>query len=266
LKQRVLSAIVLVAIMLSCLVLSPVTRILFFAVTGLLCTYEYSRCWEKRNVYCCAWVMYTYISIQAILTFFHAGPIALIACFAFAVYLALFSGILHPKVTGSGALATLAGVSYPCFLISLMMVISVTELWKQSLMLGFIPCLVCDTFALFGGKRFGKHKVAPHVSPNKTIEGCLCGALSSIVAGILIYFVFPLIGVSESLWLCMVSALLASTMGQIGDLAESLVKRFLGVKDFSNLIPGHGGMFDRADSILFSVPTAFLCVYLATLL
>ena len=63
---------------------------------------------------------------------------------------------------------------------------------------------------------------------------------------------------------CMVTCLLASTMGQLGDLAESLLKRMLGVKDFSNLIPGHGGMFDRADSLLFSIPTAYLCIMVYT--
>ncbi len=62
------------------------------------------------------------------------------------------------------------------------------------------------------------------------------------------------------LWVCLLTAFCASTMGQFGDLAESLIKRMLNVKDFSNLIPGHGGMFDRADSLLFSIPTAFLCL------
>ena len=109
---------------------------------------------------------------------------------------------------------------------------------------------------------FGKHKVAPSVSPNKTVEGCICGALFSMAAGALVYYLlnpaYPM-----PLWLCVVTALAASTLGQIGDLAESLMKRMIGIKDFSNLIPGHGGMFDRADSLLFSIPSTYFLLHLA---
>jgi phosphatidate cytidylyltransferase len=119
--------------------------------------------------------------------------------------------------------------------------------------------LMGDTLALFGGRRFGKRALCPEVSPKKTIEGAVCGQLSSILSGLIAWWLLGLSGSPVPLRLCLVTAFLAAFMGQIGDLAESLLKRMIGVKDFSNLIPGHGGVFDRADSLLFSIPTVYLC-------
>ena len=260
-KQRVLSAIVLLAITLSCVLLSEVSRVLFFAAAGVLCCYEYSRAVEKLNVYCAAWVMYSYIAAQALLTLFHQGPILYIGFMVIGIYLAMFSGIIHHKVTGNGALYTVAGLAYPGFLFGILMMIGVGEIWQETLLLATAATLVCDSFALFGGMAFGKHKMAPLVSPKKTWEGAMSGALSSLVVGLVIYLlpIFP----DLSLPLGLITCLLSSTMGQIGDLAESLLKRMIGVKDFSNLIPGHGGMFDRADSLLFSIPTAYIILHIA---
>ena len=119
---------------------------------------------------------------------------------------------------------------------------------------------LCDAFALFGGMAFGKHKLAPSVSPKKTVEGCICGAIAGALTGVALYFI-PFACKDIPLWLCVLTCFIASSMGQIGDLAESLVKRMIGIKDFSALIPGHGGLFDRADSLLFSIPTAYLCLF-----
>ena len=262
-KQRVISAIVLLAVAGVCVCASLITRVLFFAVAGILCAYELSRNLEKLEVYCCAWVMYVYIAAQAVLAILHAGPIRYLACMGAGVYLSLFSGVLHKKVSGKGAMYTLAGLAYPCFLFGLMMMISTSELWQETLVLGCLATWICDSAALFGGMRFGKHKVAPLVSPKKTVEGCVCGALASIVAGVVVWLlpIFPAL----SLPVCVLTALIASTLGQIGDLGESLIKRMIGVKDSGNLIPGHGGMLDRADSLLFSIPTAWLCLHLAGL-
>lgn len=262
-KQRVISAIVLIAIALTCVLLSPITRVLFFAAAGIACAYELSRSLEKLGVACAAWVMYVYIGIQALLAVFHLGYVFYVFCFTASVFLALFSGIINSRVGGAGAVYTVAGLAYPSFLFGLLMMISVGNIWVQTLVLGCFSTWVCDSFALFGGIRFGKHKVAPLVSPNKTVEGCVCGALSATVTGVIIYLlpIFPEINLATAVITCFV----ASTLGQIGDLAESLIKRMIGVKDFSNLIPGHGGMFDRADSLLFSIPTAYLCLHLAGL-
>ena len=261
LKQRVLSAVVLLAITLTCVLSHEISRVLFFAAAGILCCYEYSRAVEKMEVYCAAWVMYSYIAVQALLTLFHQGPILYLGCMMIGIFLAMFSGILHKKVSGNGAIFTVAGLAYPGFLFGILMTIGVGEIWQQTLFLATAATLVCDSFALFGGMAFGKHKLAPLVSPKKTWEGAVSGALSSLVVGLIIYLlpIFP----ELSLPLCLITCLLSSTMGQIGDLAESLVKRMIGVKDFSNLIPGHGGMFDRADSLLFSIPTAYIILHIA---
>ena len=270
-KTRVISATVLIVITLTCVLVSPVTRVLYFAIVGGLCAYEFSKNVEKLEARCTLWVMFVYLAVQAALVIiqevaglFDFGLFAYSLLFIFCIYLALFSGVIHKRVAGRGALFTLAGLTYPCVLFGILMVISVSRIWVPTLVLACFSTWVCDSFAMFGGKWFGKHKVAPLVSPNKTVEGCICGALSSIPVGIIVYFIFKDHS-AMSLWLCISTALIASSMGQIGDLAESLLKRMIGVKDFSNLIPGHGGMFDRADSLLFSIPTAYICLFLANI-
>ncbi len=261
-KDRVRSAAILIAVTLACMPFS-LTRILYFAVAGGACAYEYSKNVEKLNARCTLWVMFVYLSMQAVLTLLQMGLLASVICFVFCLYLSLFSGVLHKEVSGIGALYTLAGLTYPCLLFGIVMVIAVSPIWWQTLLTGALSSVVCDSAALFGGMRFGRHKLAPLVSPKKTWEGAVCGSLSSLAVGLLLWLLFRLLSSPVPLWLCLVACLLASIMGQIGDLAESLLKRMIGVKDFSNLIPGHGGVFDRADSLLFAIPTVYFCFLLA---
>lgn len=260
-KKRVISAVVLIIICVSCVFLSEISRVLLFAAAGIMCAYEYSRGLEKIDVYCAAWVLYTFIAIQAVLALFHAEPTAYIVFMALGIYLALFSGILHRKVGGKGAVYTVAGIAYPGFIYGIALMISTSPVWLDVISLGFVSSVVCDTFALFGGSRFGKHKVAPDVSPHKTVEGCICGIVAGALSGLLLKLT-PGFCDAIPAWACVLTAFAASFMGEIGDLAESLLKRMLGLKDFSNLIPGHGGMFDRTDSLMFAVPTTYLCLFL----
>ena len=257
LKDRVKSAVILVAVTAACMPWA-ITRILYFAVGGGLCAYEYSKNVEKLNARCTLWVMIVYLVAQAVLAYLHMGLFLYVVCFIFCLYLALFSGVIHKRVSGIGALYTLAGMTYPCVLFGIILVISVSDIWWQTLLTACLATWVCDSAALFGGMRFGKHKLAPAVSPKKTVEGALSGLLSSVLSGLAAYWVLGL-STPVSLRLCLLTAFLACVMGQIGDLAESLLKRMIGVKDFSNLIPGHGGVFDRADSLLFSIPTVYVC-------
>lgn len=114
----------------------------------------------------------------------------------------------------------------------------------------FASIWVCDSAAYFTGKSFGKHKFAEKVSPKKTWEGAIGGLIGALIVGLMFYYFDSF---SKS-YIYIIIALISGTIGQYGDLVESLIKRDVGVKDSSNLIPGHGGVLDRIDSLLAVSP------------
>lgn len=113
-----------------------------------------------------------------------------------------------------------------------------------------------DTGAYFTGKTFGRHKLYPAISPKKTVEGGIGGLLGSVGGGLLVKAAFGL----PIDWLALAAiGLLAGAAEQLGDFCESMLKRGAGVKDSGNLLPGHGGMFDRIDGVLFAGPVVYYC-------
>jgi phosphatidate cytidylyltransferase len=120
-----------------------------------------------------------------------------------------------------------------------------------------------DTGAYFTGRAFGRHKLYPAISPKKTVEGGVGGLLGSLVGGLIIKAAFDL----PIEWIPLaIIGILAGTAEQLGDFCESMLKRGAGVKDSGNLLPGHGGMFDRIDGVLFATPVVFFCWILADLI
>lgn len=119
-------------------------------------------------------------------------------------------------------------------------------------MFTFLCILVTDTAAYFFGSRYGKHKLSAVISPKKSVEGAIAGGLFTIL--------FSLTGVlytKLSLFECAMAGLLITVAAQLGDLSESLIKRDAGVKDSSNILPGHGGFLDRTDSYVFALPVVY---------
>ena len=115
-----------------------------------------------------------------------------------------------------------------------------------------------DVFAYFIGRHFGKHKLTK-ISPNKTVEGAVAGVIGASLIGIIFAILCnTLFGVGINYIVIGVIIAILSIVGQIGDLAASSIKRYCEIKDFSELIPGHGGMLDRIDSIIFVLPFAFI--------
>lgn len=119
---------------------------------------------------------------------------------------------------------------------------------------------VGDSAAYYVGRRFGKHKLAPVVSPGKSWEGAIASVVGAVLFGV---FYLGRFVPQIAWWQVALIAIVASAAGQLGDLAESAMKRGAGVKDSGNLLPGHGGMLDRVDSSLFALPVVYILYHFA---
>ncbi|QQY80703.1 phosphatidate cytidylyltransferase [Keratinibaculum paraultunense] len=117
----------------------------------------------------------------------------------------------------------------------------------------FIIAWGTDTFAYIVGSLFGKKKLCPKLSPNKTLEGSIGGILGSVL---LTYLYIKILGINL-IWKYIILSIIGSIVAQLGDLTASKIKRFSNVKDFGFIIPGHGGVLDRFDSILFTAPLVY---------
>lgn len=179
-----------------------------------------------------------------------------------------YTVISHTNFSVAEAAFTLLGFLYISLPFSHLILLRFTEqydyittglgslsLGAAYLWLAFVGTWASDTLAYFVGSAFGKHKLCPAVSPGKTYEGAIGGLLGSIA------------GVLAMGWLCglpfkhmLVIGLLVGFAAPLGDLAESVLKRFTGVKDSGNILPGHGGILDRFDAIMFSVPVVYYYV------
>ena len=154
------------------------------------------------------------------------------------------------------AYAALGFLYIPLMLMHLVMLHRTTYGW-QWLMVTMLIVMTNDSAAYYTGSAFGKHRLYPQVSPKKSVEGALGGVLGSIGGTLLAKFTFfPQLSPGDAL----LTAVFVGMLGQTGDLFESLLKRSFGVKDSGRSIPGHGGVLDRLDSIIFAAPAMYYYV------
>jgi phosphatidate cytidylyltransferase len=166
-----------------------------------------------------------------------------------------FQADFSKMLTGIGA--TLSGVFYIVFLGGFLISIRVGfDSFLSTKLLGFFFLIImgADTGAYFSGKFLGKHKLAPKISPNKTVEGLIGGVVASLLfAALAHYWFFPQLSLEFALPLAGAMAIISV----LGDLAESAMKRGSDIKDAANILPGHGGLLDRLDSLLFNAPILY---------
>lgn len=152
---------------------------------------------------------------------------------------------------------TFLGIFYVVFFIMFVAFIDGMENGKILIWYAIFAAWGTDIFAYFVGKYLGKHKFSK-VSPKKSIEGCIGGTIGAIILMLIYtYFVNTYLGMNYSYLYIVGIGVILSLIGQIGDFSASSIKRYVDIKDYSNLIPGHGGMLDRIDSLIFLAPFAY---------
>ena len=258
-KTRIIAAVALLPLLLIIvLVLPKAFTAILFGLAGALAAYELL--YATRLVTHPRMVIYASVSAFAVSMWSFAGQShAWGTLLVVAVFAAYFGEMMasHVKLTFDKiAMCLVAALVIPYLLTSLVRIHSL-RLGRHYIIIPFVMAFMPDTGAYFAGRFFGKHKLAPVISPKKTVEGTVGGVISAVL-GMLIYgAVMDLFFHMEVNYIFAAIYGLASAVGSVfGDLCFSVVKRQTGIKDYGNLIPGHGGVLDRFDSMMVVGPLA----------
>ena len=172
------------------------------------------------------------------------------------VLVVLFSNLYLFNIEGrklEDGIVTAFGIIYVVFFASHVMLVSSLKINTNAIWLVFITAFSTDIFAYFTGYFFGKHKMAKVLSPKKTWEGAFGGTLcTAIFTGVFFYYLMPVHWING-----VILGIIAAIVSQLGDLSASAYKRKMDIKDYGKLIPGHGGIMDRFDSVLYTAPIIY---------
>ena len=274
--KRLLTGIIGFPIVLAILVLANKHVIdVLLAIVALISVYEFTKCAKNKEINVISWIGYLSCLLIGLLHILPMQNIPLIIAVAFP--LIIFILFLHViltnmKITFQDISVTLFGTLYIVGFIMFFALLygSDISVWNLNGKIAIWYILFAswgtDTCAYIAGKNFGKHKFSK-VSPNKTIEGCLGGTIGSVIGGLIFtYAINTLLGCNVPYFFAAILLTMLSIIGQVGDFAASVIKRYFEVKDFSELFPGHGGMLDRIDSIIFIAPFAYIVFVIANLI
>ena len=230
------------------------------AIVAVIALHEYFNAFSKYKPI--KWIGYlSAISISLIHIITEDMLLKTIALVIPVIVIVLFMQLVikNMKISIIDIAITLFGICYIVLFILFIPLMAGEENGKIYIWYIFIISWGTDIFAYLVGKRFGKHKFSK-ISPNKSIEGCVAGIVGAVVLALIYTFFvnkFALVHVISYVAITIV-AIILSIVGQFGDFSASSIKRFVGIKDFSNLIPGHGGILDRIDSLIFIAPFAYI--------
>lgn len=253
-KTRIISAIIALCIVIPLIIWGGIAYYIGVAILALIGYYEILTVREKEKK------MTPYVKVFSAITYLLIvlSPLTSKTNFAIDYRLIIldlfvcFLPLITLKRKEYDAEDALVLVSVTLFLgLSFSYLITIRNISMYYLLYVVIVTITSDTFAHLVGTKLGKHKLCPAVSPNKTVEGLIGGLLFGTLFGSL-FFIY-LININSNLFLVIIISLALSLIAEFGDLIFSAIKRKYGVKDYGNIMPGHGGVLDRLDSILFAV-------------
>jgi len=263
-KTRVIAGICMLPLLLIIYFGGPVLAVAA-AIIGYVGITEFYNGWEALDVHPSKTIAYVMITLLYVFHFavVYSGmgekmtvilPWAVMLWFVIAVAAGMIYGW---KITERGpydAMATVLGLVYiPLFAYHLVLIDVFFSIFTWTVL---IAAFGSDVFAYFTGYLIGKHKVAPNLSPKKTVEGCIGG----IVGATALCALYGALFFKEHIFACVLIGILGGAVSQAGDLTASAFKRKMGIKDYGHLIPGHGGIMDRFDSVIFTAPFVFYLV------
>ena len=271
LTKRILTGVFGLIFVMGCLYYSPWTLMALFGLIAVFGLWEYiglvdgfdvnkHRNLPREKFTIAAWGGIVYLLISLIgMGYLDAKFLMLLVPIFFLLFVKeLFAHAPSPFIRLSLNLAGIVYIAVPCALINV--IANSGDVFSPNRILGILLLIWAnDTMAYFTGRQFGKTPLYKRISPKKTWEGSIGGAVGTFIVAFALTQLLPA-DFSPALWYGI--AAITTVFGGIGDLVESMLKRSLSIKDSGNILPGHGGILDRFDAILFSVPFVFALVYL----
>lgn len=263
-KTRIISGIIYFILLAAILIVNiPLVDTIVVVVISLIGVYEYIKAFKSAGYNPISWIGYlgclTLFSMgglienaDKILCLRIALPAIIICIFSYAILTNLKFNILDIMIT------CFSLVLIP-FMFSFVKLILMMENGRLLIWYVLLGAFASDILAFFIGSKFGKRKLCPDISPKKTVEGSIAGIIGVVISYIVLTIIAnTYFGLTINIWGIILVGIIAAIVGQFGDLTASAIKRFCKIKDFGSIMPGHGGILDRLDSVMFVAPVIYI--------
>lgn len=265
-EKRIISSVIYFALLLSVLVLNnALVDTLVVVIVSVISMHEYIRAFRSVGYHPIPWVGYlgclSICLLGAPIDFATKMLILRIGIPALVIMAFIYIIIKNLKVTVIDVALTVFSLVYVPFMFSFIKLILSMPNGRIYIWLVILGAFMSDIFAYIIGSKLGKHKLCPSISPKKSVEGSVAGVIGVVIS----YVIFTVVvnqffHMDLNIFIMILMGVVTAIVGQFGDLSASSIKRYCGVKDFGSIMPGHGGMLDRCDSILFVAPVVYMFI------